>query len=133
MLTLGLRKFEISTAIEVGVWGLGISTVEVHGYKPSFEARLWIMATPVDGNHIDYSLAVDPKDTSNWTRFLPGFLRQWVIPKLILNDLVLEVGRDTEIWSRQLYQPHPVFSRADGDLFRFRRYCEQFYGEAQAA
>jgi len=23
-----------------------------------------------------------------------------------------------------------VLSRADGDLFRFRRYCEQFYAEA---
>ena len=133
ILTPGLRKLEIWTAIDVGVWGLGISTVEVHGYEPSMEVRLWIMATPVDGDHIDYSLAVDPKDASNWLRLLPAFIRRRVIPKLLLNDLVLEVGRDAEIWSRQLYQPKPRLSRADGDLFRFRRYCEQFYGEAQAA
>ena len=61
ILTPGLQRLEIWTAIDVGVWGLGISTVEVHGYEPRMEVRLWIMATPVDGDHIDYSLAVDPK------------------------------------------------------------------------
>ena len=133
ILTPGLQRLEMWTAIDVGVWGLGISTVEVHGLEPSIEVRLWIMATPVDGDHIDYSLAVDPGDASRWFRMLPAFIRQRVVPKVLLNDLVLEVGRDAEIWSRQLYQPKPVLSRADGDLFRFRRYCEQFYGAEQAA
>ena len=132
ILTRGLQRLEMWTAIDVGVWGLGISTVEVHGREPSLEVRLWIMATPVDGDHIDYWLAVDPKGASNWLRILPQFIRHKIIPKVLLNDLVLEVGRDAEIWSRQRYQPRPVLSRADGDLFRFRRYCEQFYGEANA-
>ena len=51
---------------------------------------------------------------------------------LILNDVALEVRKDVEIWSRQRYQPRPVLSRSDGDIFRFRRYCEQFYGESEA-
>ena len=112
--------------------GIGISTVEVHGREPNLEVRLWIMATPVDGDYIDYWLGVDPKHATDWLRLLPTFVRRNLIPNILLNDLVLEVGRDAEIWARQRYQEKPVLSRADGDLFRFRRYCEQFYAGPQS-
>ena len=132
MLTPGLQRLELSFAIEIGVWGLGVSTVEVHGLANGLEVRHWIMATPVDGETIDYWLVADLMDGSNWPRLLPESIRRKLIPKLILNDLVLEVRKDVEIWSRQRYQPRPALSRSDGDIFRFRRYCDQFYGEARA-
>ena len=132
MLTPGLQSLEMSIAIEVGVWGLGVSMVEVHGLATSLEARHWIMATPVDGEYIDYWLVVDLMGDSDWLGLLPASIRRKVIPKLILNDLVLEVRKDVEIWSRQRYQPRPALSRSVGDIFRFRRYCDQFYGEAAA-
>ena len=132
LLTPGFRKMKIWTAIDVDVWGLGISTVLVRAYKPKMEVRAWVMATPVDGEQIDYSLAVDPKGALDWIRVMPAVLRRKLISTVLLSDLVLEVKRDVAIWSRQQYQPEPVFSGADGDLFRYRRYCEQFYGGAQA-
>ena len=132
MLTPGLQRLELSVAIGIGVWGLGVSTVEVHGVATRFEARHWIMATPVDGEYIDYWLVVDLMGDSNWLGLLPASIGRKVIPMLILNDVALEVREDVEIWSRQRYQPRPVLSRSDGDIFRFRRYCEQFYGESEA-
>ena len=113
-------------------WGLGVSMVEAHGLATSLEARHWIMATPVDGECVDYWLVVDLMGDSDWLGLLPASIRRKVIPKLILNDLVLEVRKDVQIWSRPRYQPRPALSRSDGDIFRFRRYCEQFYGELQA-
>ena len=91
------------------------------------------MATPVDGETIDYWMAVDLMGDSDWLGLLPASIRRKVIPKLVLSDLVLEVRKDAEIWSRQRYRPRPILSRCDGDIVCFRRYCEQFYGEVQAA
>ena len=132
MLTPGLQRLELSVAIEIGVLGLGVSTVEAHGLSTSLEVWHWIMATPVDGEYIDYWLVVDLKGDSDWLGLLPASIRRKLIPKLVLSDLVLEVRKDVDIWSRQRYQPRPVPSRSDGDIFRFRRYCDQFYGEAGA-
>ncbi len=132
MLTPGLQRLELSLAIEIGVWGLGVSTVGVHCLAISLEARHWIMATPVDGEYIDYWLVVDLLGDSDWLGLLPVSIRRKLIPKLVLRDLALEVRKDVEIWSRQRYQPRPALSRSDGDVFRFRRYCERFYGEAAA-
>ena len=132
MLTPGLQRLELSVAIEIGAWGLGVSTVESHGLATKLELRHWIMATPVDGEYIDYWLVVDLMGDSNWLGLLPASIRRKVIPMLILNDVALEVRKDVEIWSRRRYQPRPALSRSDGDIFRFRRYCEQFYGEAAA-
>ena len=35
--------------------------------------------------------------------------------------------KDAEIWKRQRYQADPALSKGDHDIYRFRRYSEQFY------
>ena len=128
MLTGGLRSIDLSVSIKIEVWGLGVSLVQTQGQSTNLEIRQWIMATPVDGEYIDYWLVVDLRSTSDWFGLLPRAIRNKVLPKLLLNELVLEVRKDAEIWSRQRYQPRPVLCQSDRDIFRFRRYCEQFYG-----
>ena len=41
-------------------------------------------------------------------------------------------AQDVAIWSRKHYQPRPTFCRSDGEIGKYRRYCEQFYPDGQA-
>ena len=128
MLTSGLAPFELSVQITIDVWGLGASTVLIEG-RSGFRVRQWVLSTPLDGDLIDVWLVIDVERLPSW-RWIRGplaALGRAVMPRLFLNELVLEVRKDAEIWRRQDYRPRPVLSAADRDILRFRRYCEQFY------
>ena len=128
MLTPGLRRVRLSVDIEISVWGLGVSMVEVHSPGTGLRVRQWVLATPIDGEEIDLWLAVEPQEPARdaWLRRLPGWI--WSgLAKLLLRELDLDVTKDLKIWARQRYEPNPVLSRGDHDVYRFRRYSEQFY------
>ena len=40
------------------------------------------------------------------------------------------VGEDIVIWRRKHYLPRPRLNQADGEILAYRRYCQQFYPEA---
>ena len=128
MLTPGLRLFKLSVEIAISVWGLGVSTVLIKG-RGGLRVRQWVLATPVDGELIDLWLGMDLEAPPHerWLRGPLAALVRAILPRLFLHELVLEVRKDAQIWARQDYRPRPVFSGADRDLLRFRRYCEQFY------
>lgn len=128
MLTRGLGWITISLDISIGVWGLGVSTVEIQG-DGGFRARQWVLATPVDGEWIDMWLAVDIMRLPErwWLKGIVASIASRLVPRLIVHELVLEVAKDAEIWAQQRYRPRPVLSAADRDILAFRRYCEQFY------
>ena len=44
--------------IDIAVWGLGVSTVDIRG-RNGLHARNWILSTPVVGELVDMWLAVD--------------------------------------------------------------------------
>ncbi len=130
MLTFGLRKVRLGVDISIGVWGLGVSTVDVSTHY-GILARQWVLSTPVDGEKIDMWLIVDIRKLPNWW-WLKGVLRTpvaKVAAQLAVNDLELEVAKDAIIWDRQRYRARPAFSALDRDISLFRRYCEQFYSQ----
>lgn len=128
MLTFGLRKVKIAVEILIGVWGLGVSTVRV-ATEYGILARQWVLSTPIDGELIDMWLIVDIRKLPKW-----WWLRKFVqVPmakvaaELAVNDLELEVAKDSVIWDKQSYRANPAFSSLDRDISLFRRYCKQFY------
>ena len=129
MLTRGLRAVHFSVDIKITVCGLGVSMVETHAPAMGLNAMQWVLATPVDGDRIDLWLAVDPPDSPRpaWLRLLPSWIGTSLIPGFLLHELVLDVTKDAEIWKRQRYQADPALSKGDHDIYRFRRYSEQFY------
>ena len=129
MLTRGLRRVLLPVNIEISVWGLGVSIVEARSPRMGMGALQWVLATPVDGEEIDLWLAVDPQEPAraSWYRLVPAWIRRWLVPKILLHELDLDVTKDAKIWSRQRYEPNPVLSKGDHDVYRFRRYSEQFY------
>ena len=128
MLTRFLRFMKIAVEIDITVAGLGVSVVQVKG-KSGLRVRQWVLATPVDGDLIDVTLMIEVQSVPRLS-WLSGGIADFVhriVARVLLNELVLEVRKDGEIWDKQAYQATPKLSAADRDIFRFRQYCEQFY------
>ena len=129
MLTPGLRAIHFSVEIKIRVCGLGVSMVEIHSPATGLQALQWMLATPIDGEQIDLWLAVDPQGPLrvSWLRLLPRWISSLIVPRILLRELVLDVKKDSPIWAHQRYEPRPVLSKGDQDIYRFRRYSAQFY------
>ena len=115
------------------VFGLGYSYVEFRETSIGMDMRLWVLATPVDGTHIDLSLVSQVREIRNPRRrivglgFLPPRLRAPIMNKLMATFQHKDVMQDVEIWSRKRYRPRPRLCRSDGEIMPFRTYCAQFY------
>lgn len=130
MLTFGLRRLKLAVEISIGVWGLGVSTVNV-ATEYGILARQWVLSTPIDGEMIEMWLIVDIRRLPNWW-WLRSRLRSpaaKLAAKLAVNDLEWEVTKDAVIWDKQSYRSRPAYSALDRDISLFRRYCEQFYSK----
>ena len=121
------------TSATAHVVGLGYSFVEVRELSIPMEARLWVLATPVDGRLIDLSLVSQVREIRKPGRrivglgFLPPPLRAPLTNELLVRLQERDVLQDVTIWSRKQYQSRPRLCRADGEIMTYRRYCAQFY------
>ena len=130
MLTFGLRKLQFDVEIQIGVWGLGMSTVNI-STEYGILARQWVLSTPIDGEMIELWLIVDIRKLPNWW-WLRRLLRNpaaKLAARLGVNDLEEDVRKDVVIWDKQNYRSRPAYSASDKDISQFRRYCQQFYSK----
>lgn len=128
MLTFGLRSVKLKVDISIGVWGLGISSVEISSAS-GISIRQWVLSTPVDGELIDMWLIADIRVLPNWW-WLKSVIRSVALKlasQLIARELKLDVLKDTVIWRKQNYRSRPAYSALDRDISLYRKYCEQFY------
>ena len=97
------------------------------------DLRLWVLATPVDGTYIDLVLAGQvreirqPKRPIVGLRFLPTRLRAGIMNRIMMAIQKQEVLQDVVIWGNKRYRARPRLCRSDGEIGRYRRYCQQFY------
>lgn len=130
MLTFGLRKIKIAVEISIGVWGLGLSTVDVY-IERGIVARHWVLSTPIDDEMLEMWLIVDIRKLPSWGWPI-SLLRlpvAKVAAKLGLKELIWDVKKDAIIWDNQRYRSRPAYSALDRDISMFRRYCLQFYSK----
>ena len=117
------------------VIGLGYSFVEFKEHSIGMDARLWVLATPVDGTLIDLTIVSsvrelrEPKRPIAGLKFLPWQLRAPVMNKLVADFQIRDVKQDVVIWSRKQYVPRPRLVRSDGEVMKYRAFCAQFYAE----
>ncbi len=123
--------FEVSArAIAVG---LGYSLVEYRERVMGIEGRLWALATPVDGERIDFTLVSQVRDAAAPERrvvglqFLPRRLRLPLLNWLVASQQRQDVNDDVAIWSRKRYLARPRLCRSDGKIMAYRAWCAQFY------
>lgn len=133
----GILNFVFDVSAITHVFGLGYSFVQIHERTLGMDARLWVLATPVDGTLIDLTLVGQlremrrPKRPIIGMRFLPVGLRTKIYNKIIASTQKRDVLQDVVIWSRKRYRSRPQLCRADGEIALYRRYCEQFYPQHQ--
>ncbi len=133
----GIKCFTYDVPAVTHVHGLGYSFVEVREHSIDMETRLWVLATPIDGELVELTLVnqvrqlLRPKRPIAGMRFLPSRLRTRVPNKIIFAFQKRDVLQDVVIWGRKHYQPRPALCRSDGEIGKYRRYCEQFYPDGQ--
>ena len=132
----GLNVVEMDFSTNVLVCGLGYSLVHFHERSIGLDARLWVMATPVDGDVIDFTFACqdhevrEPKRRIAGLRSMPVRFRAPIMTKLGAWLQRHDVLQDVTIWSRKRFQPRPRLCRSDGEIMKYRAYCEQFYPDS---
>ncbi len=123
--------FDISA--HAHIYGLGYSFVEIHERSIGMNLRLWVLATPVDGDLIDLSLVSQAREVRKPKRliaglgFLPVKMRAPIMNKFMAAQQKGDVLQDLVIWGNKKYQPRPRLCRSDGEIMPFRYYCAQFY------
>lgn len=130
-------KSDISTITHVH--GLGYSLVEFHESNIGFDARMWVLATPIDGEFIEVTLATQVQKIRKPGRFIAGMgflplgLRQRLMGRFMLSEERRFVLQDVTIWERKRFQSPPRLCRADGPIGKYRLYCRQFYPGVQSS
>ena len=131
----GLKIFTYDVSAVTHVHGLGYSFVEIREHGIGIDTRLWVLATPIDGDLVEMTLIsqvrrmLQPKRPILGMRFLPVRLRTRVMNRIIIGAQRRDVLQDVAIWARKRYRARPRLCRSDGEIGTYRRYCRQFYPE----
>lgn len=131
----GLFKTVSDISTMIHVHGLGYSYVEIHEKNINLDARLWVLATPIDGNYITLTLAAQtrkdrkPERFVAGMRFLPASLRYAMFNRIFLKEEKRYVMQDVNIWERKRYVAPPLLRQVDSPIGKYRIYCQQFYPE----
>lgn len=129
----------VRSQFRVHVHGLGVSIVEVEVDRLGLRYRLFVLPMPIDGEYITLRIAVSMNRDHVLGRKLPviGPLVDAMIRPLVqrttLRVLVHDVGQDFEVWENKIYVDPPVLAKGDGPVGPYRRYCRQFYPNAEVA
>jgi len=133
----GIKFFEYEVSAVANIHGLGYSFVEVREDFIGMETRLWVLATPIDGELGEMTLGSqvrqlrNPKRLIFGMRFLPLGLRTRIMNKILILSQKNDVMQDVVIWKNQKHRPRPRLCSGDGPIGKYRRYCKQFYPDGQ--
>lgn len=130
-----LARLSLRVSAVARVVGLGYSYVEFQEHTIGMDARLWVLATPVDGTLVDLTIVSsvrelrEPKRPVAGLKFLPWRMRAPILNKFVADFQIRDVKQDVVIWSRKHYVPRPRLVRSDGEVMKYRAYCAQFYAD----
>ena len=144
------NRFDFSARVRIGgllspafavsavahVFGLGYSQVDFEERGVGYRSRLWVLCTPVDGTSVELRIVSQvgglrrPNGVGWVLRLLPLRTRLNLLNWFTLRKEAGYVKEDIVIWRRKQYLPRPRLNHADGEILAYRRYCQQFYPEA---
>ena len=133
----GIFDIEYDVSAVTHVHGLGYSFVEIREHSIGMDARLWVLSTPINPVEVELTLVSQVRDFPKPGRFVVGLgfiplrLRTPLMNRIMIRAQERDVDQDVIIWERKQYLTRPRLSRADGEVAVYRRYCDQFYGDAR--
>ena len=122
-LTTTIAKFiniHTEQSVVTHVHGLGYSYVEVHERTTDLAWRMWVLATPIDGEYIEFTLFTQVREDRRPRRFivglgfLPGRLRGELFGRALIREERRFVLQDVIIWEKKRYRAPPRLCRTDG-------------------
>jgi phenylpropionate dioxygenase-like ring-hydroxylating dioxygenase large terminal subunit len=122
--------FDTTFSYDIHVHGLGYSQVDVDIPSQGLSARLLVLATPTDGEHVELRLGLrlaDPVDRTGLSKVLPSVVVQRVASYFILNGFAGDARQDFPIWENKRYVSPPRLARGDGPIGAYRKWAAQFY------
>lgn len=111
--------------LDVNLRGLGAVIVHTHVRNVDVRARQRLYATPVDETHIDIRGIVHVVETDD-----PVFTEE--LADLFYRAYVEDFAKDFPIWENKRYLTRPTLAKGDGPIGLYRRWCTQFYGDAES-
>ena len=130
--------FTIDVQAVVSIWGLGYSLIELKVPDAGSEFRLLALCTPIDGEKVEFVMAMQSKYIERPNAFLPGLSlvpRSWLRAiglRVFFNVYTNDISQDFDIWENKEYLTHPGVNHTDGAIMQFRKYCRQFYTDSDA-
>jgi phenylpropionate dioxygenase-like ring-hydroxylating dioxygenase large terminal subunit len=112
--------------LDVSLRGLGAVIVHTHVRNVDVRARQRLYATPVDETHIDIRGIVHVLATDD-----PVFTEE--LADLFYRAYVEDFAKDFPIWENKRYLTRPTLAKGDGPIGVYRRWCTQFYDDAEPA
>ena len=127
----GFRKFRYAASPVVHVWGLGYTRTDSRSDHLGVQVRNWFLPIPLDGERMEAVVAirVRAERSAQGAARLAQRVGTRLALRFILYESAAEFAKDVAIWNHRHYLEHPKLCASDGSLFRFRRYCSQFYPE----
>ncbi len=128
-------KFTLDLSANTLIFGLGYSFVKIRERSIGMDLRLWVLATPVDGALIDFTLVSQVREIRKPKRWIAGLgflsvrLRTILMNKILAYFQLKDVLQDVVIWRHKQYRSRPRLCRSDGEIMPYRAYCAQFYAD----
>lgn len=129
----GLGRFRYEASPDVHVWGLGYARTDSRSDAYGMDVRNWYLPAPVDVMRFKVLVVTRIRKSPAGNGRAAGLLGRLGIEaalRLIMYEATREFEKDLPIWNHRAYHERPALCASDGDLFRFRRYCRQFYPKA---
>jgi nitrite reductase/ring-hydroxylating ferredoxin subunit len=134
----GMRGESFAMTLGIELTGLGFSTVLVQ--IPDFELayRIWVLATPIDDDAIDYRVAFSMAPMTRPSRLhaalalFPKSIAAALVERMTWRAFVHDVELDFPIWENKAYLDRPVLLAGDGPVGRYRKWARHFYGGGDA-
>ena len=131
--------FRIDVQAVVSVWGLGYSMIEPNVPKAGADFRLLALCTPIDGEKIEFVMAMQSSYIQRPNALIPGLgliprrLLRWISLRAFFGVYKNDISQDFDIWENKKYLVTPRLGHMDGAIMQFRNYCTQFYPESDSS
>ena len=123
----------VTIDITLHVHGLGYSLVEVHVLEFDLHSRMFVLATPTQGENIRLRIALSMNAGTDLAkihpllRFLPHSLVNAILARQMLDGFAHDVQQDIPIWQHKRYVQPPILAAGDGPIGVYRQWAKQFY------
>lgn len=131
--TLLNQAGHLNMEIDIHVFGLGYSLVEVYIPEYDLHTRQFIFPVPLESDKLSLKAGMSVKKSKRLSSFhpilklIPFNLLNKIISKQAFKGFFHDLSQDFKIWQYKAYVTPPVLAKGDGPVMQYRNWASQFY------